>query len=284
MAPAAPLVALRVTRELPEADSEEKLTGEREPFPAVSAPSPYDVEFYALGIRRRPPRNALGAQVGKVWHVARNRKERKGVFVREGNAVKLINQGDGTPSTFAVVLHLRRWLLLIPLLLACLLVCLSFSFCGSNPESPSLGFIEGQTQTQGAVSAPVASIDYAAYDATVDSTFKAGSMTQDFKLLLPATVTHGGETSGNPVASSPSVYVDLDGSGTFEESECVYNAPDATGYGKLLAAGSEVDSIELTQAIPAGQYKAMTLWRSVLSSDHSQAAGQSSFTFTLTVQ
>ncbi len=283
MPAAAPLVALKVSRDL-EGEGTEKLSGEREPFPAVSEPSPYDVELFALGFRRRPPRNALGVQVGKVWHVARNRKDRKGVFAREGNAVKLENQADGSPSTFAVVLHLRKWLLLLPLALAALLVCLSLTFCGTSPESPSLGFLDGQVPTSGSSSEPVASIDYAAYDSTCDSMWVAGSMTQDFRLSLPATVTHGGETSGNPIASAPSVYVDLDGSGTFEDSECVYNAPDATGYGKLLAAGSEVDSIELTQAIPAGEYKAMTLWRSVLASDHSQAAGQSSFTWTLTVE
>ncbi len=279
---AAPLVALKVTREL-ESSETEKLSGEREPFPAVPEHSPYEMELYALSISHCPPRNGIGCQVGEVWHTVRNRRNRRGLFVREGNAVLLENL-DGSPSTFCVVLHLRKWLLLLPLLLACLLLCLSLTFCGSSGSGAgTLGFLDG-AKSSGGSSAPVVSIDYASYDASVDSTWKADSLTQDFKLTLPATVTHDGETGGNPVDSSPSVYVDMNGDGIFDDSECVYNAPDSTGYGKLLAAGSEVDSIELNQKVPAGKYQAMTVWRSLLSSDHAKPAGQSSFTWTLTVE
>ena len=128
------------------------------------------------------------------------------------------------------------------------------------------------------------SINYASYEASCDSTWKADRLTQDCKLSLPATCTHEGETGGNPVDSAPTVYVDLNGDGEFSDSEAVYNAPDESGYGKLLAAGSEVESIELNQKVPAGEYSAMTVWRSVLSSDHKTPAGSSSFTWALTVE
>lgn len=69
-----------------------------------------------------------------------------------------------------------------------------------------------------------------------------------------------------------------------DDSGGVYTAPDSSGYGKLLAAGSKVDSIELTQKVLAGTYKAMTVWRPVLASDHSKPAGHISFAWMLTFE
>lgn len=279
-------------------DCKEHLAG-RLTVPAVADPDGKDapkVFIHAFAVRRNPPEDAdptllftyngdnprqpLFWVKGKRWHAAREETGRKRLLFRAGGCVRVERDKDG--FTFnARVYHLRKWVLLLPLALCALLLCLSLMFCGSG--SGSLGFLDGQKPT-GESTKPVVSIEYASYDASVDSTWKADSLTQAFKLSLPATCTHGGETGGNPVDSSPSVYVDLDGNGTFDDSECVYNAPDSTGYGKLLAAGSEVDSIELNQKVPAGEYKAMTVWRSVLSSDHSQPAGQSSFTWALTVE
>ena len=208
------------------------------------------------------------------------------MFVREGGCVRLAfvdlpGELLGSPVR---VLHLRRWLLLLPLLLAALFLALTLTFCGSGSGSGSLGFLDG-AKSSGGSAAPVVSIRYASYDSGVDEViWKSQALKQSLKLSLPATCTHGGETGRNPVDSSPSVYVDLNGSGTFDDSECVWNAPDSSGYGKLLAAGSEVDTIELNQKVPAGEYTAMTVWRSVLSSDHSKPAGQSAFTWALTVE
>lgn len=203
----------------------------------------------------------------------------RSLFVREGAVIQLWEFETGN-AKFATVLHIRRWLLILPLFL----LVLSLTFCGSGSSSGSLGFLDG-AKSSGGSAAPVVSIRYASYDSGDDEvTWKSQALKQSLKLSLPANCTHGGETGRNPVDSSPSVYVDLDGSGTFDDSECVWNAPDSTGYGKLLAAGSEVDTIELSQKVPAGRYSAMTVWRSVLSSDHSQPAGQSAFTWRLTVE
>ena len=296
-----------------EGDTTERLAG-RVTVPAVKDPERHPMVYvYAFAPRRRPPKGCEGIRAlgdpdpdsipeddegcailpkgqplfwlkaGKRYHAARMELDQKRRLFRVGDCVKIERDCDQAPF-YALVLHLRKWVLLLPLAIAALLLCLSLAFCGSSGSGgSSLGFLDGQKST-GETSKPVVSIDYASYDASVDSTWKADSLTQDFKLSLPSTCTHEGETGGNPVDSSPSVYVDLDGNGAFDDSECVYNAPDETGYGKLLAAGSEVDSIELTQKVPAGEYSAMTVWRSVLASDHSQPAGQSSFTWALTVE
>lgn len=284
-------VDITVARQWGFADTEtERLSGEREPFPADFDEDIKPAwEIFALSFRRseRTFRGLPPVLVGRTVHFLHKPKSRRGVFVREGGCVRLAfvdlpGELLGSPVR---VLHLRRWLLLLPLLLAALFLALTLTFCGSGSGSGSgsLGFLDG-AKSSGGSAAPVVSIRYASYDSGDDEvTWKSQALKQSLKLSLPANCTHGGETGRNPVDSSPSVYVDLDGSGTFDDSECVWNAPDSTGYGKLLAAGSEVDTIELSQKVPAGRYSAMTVWRSVLSSDHSQPAGQSAFTWRLTV-
>ena len=286
-----------------EGDTSERLAG-RVKVPAVADLDYDDLLLYihAFAVRRRPPKDCndptllciyngnkhqplLWVKAGRFWHAARllPDRDRKRLLSRACGCVRAERDKDGF-QFYVRVYHLRKWVLLLPLALAALLLCLPLTFCGPAPDDGSFGFLDG-AKSSGGTSQPVVSIDYASYDASVDSTWKADTtVAQDLKLSLPATCTHGGETGRNPVDSSPSVYVDLDGNGDFDASECVYNAPDSSGYGKLLSAGSEVDSIELDQAIPAGQYTAMTVWRSVLASDHSQPAGQSSFTWALTVE
>ena len=283
-----PDVDITVARQWGFADTGlERLSGEREPFPAdFDAEIEPGWEIFALSFRRSPRtfRGLPPVLVGRTVHFLHKPKKRRGVFVREGGCVRLAfvdlpGELLGSPVR---VLHLRRWLLLLPLLLAALFLALTLTFCGSG--SGSLGFLDG-AKSSGGSAAPVVSIRYASYDSGVDEViWKSQALKQSLKLSLPATCTHGGETGRNPVDSSPSVYVDLNGSGTFDDSECVWNAPDSSGYGKLLAAGSEVDTIELNQKVPAGEYTAMTVWRSVLSSDHSKPAGQSAFTWALTVE
>lgn len=280
-----------------EGDSTERLTGFT--APAVADPDPDDVllYIYAFAVRRRPPKNCDPAlllsydgkphsplfwvKAGNRWHVARLETDRKRLLSRAGRCVRVERDRDGF-QFYTRVYHLRKWVLLLPLALCAILLLLSLTFYGSD-SSPSIGFLDG-AKSSGGSAAPVVSIRYASYDSGDDEvTWKSQALKQSLKLSLPANCTHGGETGRNPVDSSPSVYVDLDGSSTFDDSECVWNAPDSTGYGKLLAAGSEVDTIELSQKVPAGRYSAMTVWRSVLSSDHSQPAGQSAFTWRLTV-
>lgn len=282
-------VDITVARQWGFADTEtERLSGEREPFPAdFDGDIEPGWEIFALSFRRSEGtfRGLPPVLVGRTVHFLHKPKKRRGVFVREGGCVRLafVDEPGELLGSPVRVLHFRRWLLLLPLLLAALFLALTLTFCGSGSGSGSLGFLDG-AKSSGGSAAPVVSIRYASYDSGDDEvTWKSQALKQSLKLSLPANCTHGGETGRNPVDSSPSVYVDLDGSGTFDDSECVWNAPDSTGYGKLLAAGSEVDTIELSQKVPAGRYSAMTVWRSVLSSDHSQPAGQSAFTWRLTV-
>lgn len=260
-----------------EGEHTERLSGSREPLPAFAegAPAPVSLEAFAFSIRRVPSDRAL--KVGDVFHHIRDRKkERKGVFVREGYAVPTVGGPD------VLVLHVRKWLLLLPLALCAVLLALALRTCGTTSQAPAPHYMDGQTQTEEASTQPVASIEYASYEATMDGEWRANAIDQIFSLSLPASSTHGGTTGKNPVDSSPSIYVDINADGDFEPDECVYNAPDSSGYGSLLRAGSRVDSIELTRPLDSGTYDAMTLWRSVLAGS-STPAGETAFAWTLTV-
>lgn len=275
-----------------EGDHTERLSGQRSPFPAEDIAEP-NYEVYAFSLYRRP-RGRYGLvpiPVGRTVHHLREPKDRKGIFVRSGYSVRLAyvddpedpEDGEFLSGCYARVLHIRRWLLLLPLLLAALLLCLSLSLCS---PSTSPDFLSGMTGTAGAASKPVVSVDYAAYDATVDSVWVADSMTQDFRLSLPSTCKYAkGKEGGNPIISSPSIMVDLNHDGKYDsDNECVYNAPDKTGYGAFIRPGCEVNRIKLTQPVPAGTYSARTVWRSLLASDGKTPASSTSFDFTLTVE
>lgn len=259
-----------------EGEHTERLSGSREPLPAFAedADAPVSLEAFAFSIRRAPSGRAL--KVGDVFHPLRDRKERKGVFVREGYAVPTVGGPD------VLVLHLRKWLLLLPLALCAVLLALALRTCGTTSQAPAPNYMDGQTQTEEVSTQPVASIEYASYEATMDGEWRANAIDQFFSLSLPASSTHGGTTGKNPVDSSPSIYVDINADGDFEPDECVYNAPDSSGYGHLLRAGSRVDSIELVRPLDAGTYSALTVWRSVLAGT-STPAGHTSFAWTLTV-
>ena len=266
----------------------ERLSGEREPFPAdFDADIEPGWEIFALSFRRSEGtfRGLPPVLVGRTVHFLHKPKKRRGVFVREGGCVRLAfvdlpGELLGSPVR---VLHLRRWLLLLPLLLAATLLCLTLTLCGSG--SPSPDFLAGMTGTAGATSKPVVSVDYAAYDATVDSIWKADTLTQDFRLSLPSTCKYAkGKEGGNPIISSPSVMVDFNHDSKYSDNECVYNPAGKDGFGAFLRPGCEVDRITLTQKLPAGNFNARVVWRSVLSSDGKTPAGSTSFDFILTVR
>ena len=265
----------------------ERLSGEREPFPAdFDEDIEPGWEIFALSFRRSEGtfRGLPPVLVGRTVHFLHKPKKRRGVFVREGGCVRLAfvdlpGELLGSPVR---VLHLRRWLLLLPLLLAALLLCLSLSL---HSLSSSPDYLSGMTGTAGAdQNTPVVSVDYAAYDATVDSVISADSLVQDFRLSLPSTCKYSkGREGGNPIISSPSISVDLNHDGKYSDTECVYNPAGKDGYGAFLRPGTEVDRITLTQKVPAGTYNARTVWRSLLQ-DGKTPAGSTSFDFTLTVE
>lgn len=283
-----------------EGDTSERLTGCK--LPAVADPDPDDeplVYLNAFAMRRRPPKDCndptllciyngnphqplLWVKAGKYWHAARLETDRKRLFFRAAGCVRAERDKDGS-QFYTRVYHLRKWLLLLPLALCALLLCLSLSLC-SPSGAPQ--FLAGMTGSAGATSKPVVSLDYAAYDASVDTRWVADSMTQDFRLSLPATCKYAkGKEGGNPIISSPSIMVDLNHDGKYDsDTECVYNAPDKTGYGAFIRPGCEVNRIKLTQSVPAGTYSARTVWRSLLASDGKTPASSTSFDFKLTVE
>lgn len=283
-----------------EGDTSERLAGGVR-LSAVADPNPEDeplVYIHAFAVRRRTPKTdpallciyngrphqpLLWVKAGKYWHAARLETDRKRLLSRSGGCVRAARDKDGF-QFYARVYHFRKWLLLLPLLLAALLLCLSLTLCGSRSTSPD--FIAGMTGTAGATPKQVVSVDYAAYDASVDSAWKADSLTQDFTLSLPATCKYAkGKEGGNPIISSPSIMVDLNHDGKYDsDTECVYNAPDKTGYGAFIRPGCEVNRIKLTQSVPADTYSARTVWRSLLASDGKTPASSTSFDFNLTVE
>lgn len=213
-----------------EGDTSERLAGGVR-LSAVADPNPEDeplVYIYAFAVRRRTPKTdpallciyngrphqpLLWVKAGKYWHAARLETDRKRLLSRSGGCVRAARDKDGF-QFYARVYHFRKWLLLLPLLLAALLLCLSLTLAVSSPD-----FLSGMTGTAGAVQKPVVSVDYAAYDATVDSVWVADSMTQDFKLSLPATCRYAkGRTGGNPILSSPSVFADLNNDGKYSDT------------------------------------------------------------------
>lgn len=283
-----------------EGETLERLAG-RVKVPAVADPDPDEALLYihAFAVRRRPPKNCndpcllltydgdpssplFWVKAGKYWHAARLESERKCLLSSAGGCVRTERDKDGF-QFYVRVYHLRKWVLLLPLALCALLLCLSLSLCS---PSGSPDFLSGMTGTAGATSKPVVSVDYAAYDATVDSVWKADTLTQDFRLSLPSTCKYAkGKEGGNPIISSPSIMVDLNHDGKYDsDTEYVYNAPDKTGFGAFIRPGCEVNRIKLTQSVPAGTYSARTVWNSVLARDGKTPAGSTSFDFTLTVE
>lgn len=282
-------VDITVARQWGFADTgRERLSGEREPFPAdFDEDIEPGWEIFALSFRRSEGtfRGLPPVLVGRTVHFLHKPKKRRGVFVREGGCVRLAfvdlpGELLGSPVR---VLHLRKWLLLLPLLLAATLLCLTLTLCGSGSSSPD--FLSGMTGTAGAVQKPVISVDYASFDATVDSVWVADSMTQDFTLSLPATCQYAkGKEGGNPIISSPSVMVDFNHDSKYSDNECVYNPAGKDGFGAFLRPSCEVNRIRLTQPVKAGTYSARTVWNSVLERDGKTPAGSTSFDFTLTVE
>lgn len=268
-----------------EGDHTESLSGQREPFPADDIAEP-NYEVYAFSLCRRP-RGRYGLVpilVGRTVHHLREPKDRKGIFVRSGYSVRLAYVDDPEDSEdeeflsgcYARVLHIRRWLLLLPLLFATLLLSLLLSLCGSG--SSPVAFLDGQTQISGTTSKPVLTTSYASYSATPDTTWRSGETRQDMTLLLPATCTVDGKLGANPVLSAPSIAVDLDKSGTFEPHEVLFNSE-----GAYLRAGSQLDHVDLSEPLAAGEYSARTVWRSVLL-DGKTKAGAATFDWHLTVR
>lgn len=295
-----------------EGDGSERLAG-RFKAPSVADPDrPPFVYLYAFSLRRHAPKGCEGIRAvgdpssipeddegcaifpegqpffwvkGSRWHAARlafEPERHHPVLFRAGDCVKIERDIDSAPF-YARVYHLRKRLLLLPLVLCAVLLALALRNCGTTSQAPAPRYMEGQKRVERAEpSRPKESVEYATYEATMDSEWRAKAIDQNFSLALPASSTRGATTGKNPVDSSPSIYVDINADGDFEPDECVYNAPDSSGYGHLLRAGSRVDSIELVRPLDAGTYSAMTVWRSVLAGS-STAAGETAFAWTLTV-
>lgn len=274
-----------------EGDHTERLSGQREPFTADDIAEP-NYEVYAFSLCRRPRvRDGLvPILVGRTVHHLREPKDRKGIFVRSGYSVRLAyvddpedpEDGEFLTGSYARVLHIRKWLLLIPLFIVALFLALTLSFSFSCSTSPQ--YIAGMVGTAGAdQNKPVTSVEYASYDSSSDTTISANSYEVDFRLSLPATCKYSKQHEGaNPIMSSPSLWVDTNNDMKYSDSECFYNRAGKTGYGAFLKPGTEVNRVKLSKTLKPGIYRARVVWESVLL-DGKTPAGSASFDFNLTV-
>lgn len=264
----------------------ERLSGDSQPYPADfddDAQPGWEMFAFSLCRSEKTFRGLPPVLVGRTVHFLHKPKKRRGVFVREGGCVRLAfvdlpGELLGSPVR---VLHLRKWLLLIPLLIAALFLALTLTFCGSFSSSPQ--YLVGMSGTAGAVQKPVTSVEYASYDSSSDATISADTYEVDFRLSLPATCKYSKRhEGGNTILSSPSLWVDTNNDSKYSDSECFYNAPDETGYGAFLKPGTEVSRVKLSKTLKPGTYRARTVWKSVLL-DGKSPAGSASFDFNLTV-
>lgn len=277
-----------------EGDHTERLSGQREPFPADDIAEP-NYEVYAFSLCRRP-RGRYGLVpilVGKTVHHLREPKDRKGILVRSGYSVRLAyvddpedpEDGEFVSGCYARVLHIRKWLLLIPLLIAALFLVLSLTLCGSGRSG--IAFFEGQSATSSERTKPIQQTDFASYTATPDTvTWRAGETRQDISLSLPANCSvEGKEETGNPVCSTVAIACDLDSNGKFDDSEIVWSATDPdSGSPLYIRPGFGINHIDLSKPLVAGEYRARTIWRSVLLDSPSTPAGSATFDWHLTVR
>lgn len=281
-----------------EGDSTERLTGFT--APAVADPdSDVLLYIYAFAVRRRPPKNCDPAlllsydgkphsplfwvKAGNHWHVARLETDRKRLLSRAGRCVRVERDRDRL-QFFVRVYHTRRWVSLLPLAFCVLLLALSLTLCGSGRSG--IAFFEGQSRTSSERTKPIQQTDFASYTATPETvTWRAGETRQDISLSLPANCTGHGKDGGNPVCSTVAIACDLDSSGTFDDSEIVWSATDPdTGSPLYIRPGFGINHVELVKPLAAGEYRARTVWRSVLLESPSTPAGSASFDWRLKVE
>lgn len=277
-----------------EGDHTERLSGQREPFPADDIAEPnYEVYAFSLCRRSRGRYGLVPILVGRTVHHLREPKDRKGIFVRSGYSVRLAyvddpedpEDGEFVTGCHARVLHIRKWLLLIPLLIAALFLVLSLTLCGSGRSG--IAFFEGQSATSSERTKPIQQTDFASYTATPDTvTWRAGETRQDIFLSLPANCSvEGKEETGNPVCSTVAIACDLDSNGMFDDSEIVWSATDPdSGSPLYIRPGFGINHIDLSKPLAAGEYRARTIWRSVLLDSPSTPAGSATFDWHLTVR
>lgn len=282
-----------------EGDSTERLTGFTAPAVADLDPEDVLLYIYAFAVRRRPPKNCDPAlllsydgkphsplfwvKAGNRWHVARLETDRKRLLSRAGRCVRVERNRDGF-RFFVRVYHLRRWVSLLPLAFCVLLLALSLTLCGS-PSGSGIAFLEGQSKTSSERTKPIQQTDFASYTATPDTvTWRAGETRQDISLSLPANCSAGGKVVGNPVCSTVAIACDLDSNGKFDDSEIVWSATDPdSGSPLYIRPGFGINHIDLSKPLAAGEYRARTIWRSVLLDAPSTSAGSASFDWLLKV-
>ena len=283
-----------------EGDISERLAG-RVKAPAVADPELDDVLLYisAFSLRRRLPKGATDenllltyngsprqtlfwVKAGR-WHAARLETDRKRLLFRKGGCVRAERDRDGF-KFYVRVYHLRKWVLLLPLAFCVLLLALSLTLCGSGRSG--IAFFEGQSRTSSERTKPIQQTEFASYTATPDTvTWRAGETRQDMSLSLPANCSVGGKVVGNPVCSTVAIACDLDSNGKFDDSEIVWSATDPdSGSPLYIRPGFGINHVDLSKPLAAGEYRARTIWRSVLLDAPSTSAGSASFDWWLKVE
>lgn len=284
-------------------NSDHKVRINKRKFPAASSrewlPEKADRIGEAIAQGKKTPQEKSGG-VGSLHIYDRyylitpiSRNKVKHFFFKERGWVQAAN----TKGRLGYVLIRSFRFVLIPVAILLVLAAVSLSLYLNTGIAPIYQpqYIADQTGITSNRNDPTVEIgSYSAYQSVPDYTWKAGETHQEIKLVLPANVTvkdkYGRDQSyKNPIDAAPHIYVDLNKDGEFTEDECLYNPMtlddegNITDIGKLLQAGNEITSVDLTSPLDAGEYDAQVLWTGITSDTH-EMANPMTFRFHLTVQ
>lgn len=220
-------------------------------------------------------------------HPSKNR------FFRKKIGWLAVKTEDGSEG-FIKVNKIRPLALLALILIALAILWLILALCtGTNPKDTP-AYLAAQAGITNNNKDAKSHIEYASYESTPDTTWKAGEKQQKIILRLPATtqsVSDSGKKTNvkNPVVAAPSIWVDINKDGKFTANECVFNAPsydkdgNVTNAGQLLKPGNQITKITLSRTLAKGKYTAQTLWTPQMAEGGSPA-NPMTFKWTLTVK
>jgi len=178
---------------------------------------------------------------------------------------------DGQGAYIAVMRHRILPILGMILLILAALELIIWLVAGQNAIQNTIDYIGSNTGiTQPNKDVHAQESGYTSFESLPENiSWQAGTTTQSITLS---------NLDGNGVDVAPEIYVDLNGDGTFSSDECVYNADDT----KRLSPGTNINTVDINQEIPAGTYNAEVLYKTYFQGTDQGANGMN-FPFSLTV-
>lgn len=148
-----------------------------------------------------------------------------------------------------------------------------FLLTGQNMPRNAIDYIGDQTgiiESNGDVNGKIAG--YTSFESVPDQEWDSSSDTQP--ILLKNMVN-------NPVDLCPSVYVDMDKDGAYEDDEMVWTSGD--NEQRRIAPGNEIDTIKPDRKLEKGNYNAQVVYAAYMHGTDTPANGMN-FAFKVTVK